>query len=88
MIINIDKYNNVLSKDQQDALVKAATEAGTWETNLVRDSEQSDLETLRADGMTITEVDKSEWVEAAQPVYDKFADTYDQNLISLIKALK
>ena len=67
---------------------KAAAEAGQWETNLVRDSEQEDLKKLAELGMTVTEVDKSLWIEAAQPVYEKFASSYDQNLIALINALK
>ena len=88
LIMNVDAYNNRLSDEQVEALTQAAAEAGAWETNLVEESEQSDLEELAAAGMTITEVDKSAWEEAAQPVYEMFADTYDQNLISLIQGLK
>ena len=88
LIMNVDAYNNRLSDEQVEALTQAAAEAGAWETNLVEESEQSDLEELAAAGMTITEVDKSAWEEAAQPVYEMFANTYDQNLISLIQGLK
>lgn len=88
LIMNTGKYDSELSDAQKEAIDKAAAEAGTWETNLVKDAEQEDLAALKEAGMTITEVDKSEWVEAAQPVYDKFADTYDQDLISKILALK
>lgn len=88
LIMNVDAYNNRLSDEQVEALTQAAAEAGAWETNLVEKSEQSDLKELAAAGMTITEVDKSAWEEAAQPVYEMFADTYDQNLISLIQGLK
>ncbi len=88
LIMNVDKYDSVLSDAQKEAVDRAAEEAGTWETNLVRDAEQEDLAALKEAGMTITEVDKSAWVEAAQPVYEKFADTYDQDLIARILELK
>lgn len=88
LIINVDKFNNVLSADQAAAVTKAAEDAGVWETKQVRDSEDSDLEELRNLGMTVTEVDSAEWAEAAQPVYEKFADKYDQDLINKIMALR
>lgn len=88
LIMNTNLYDNKLSEEQLAAVVKAAEEAGTWQTNLVKDSEQSDLQTLRDAGMVVTEVDKDLWVEAAQPVYDKYKDVYDQDLIALITALK
>lgn len=88
LIINVDTYNDELSDEQVEAITLAAEEAGTWQTNLVKESEQTDLEELAASGMTVTEVDKSVWEEAAQPVYEMFADSYDQNLISLIQGLK
>ena len=88
LIINVDKYNNVLSDAQREAVVKAAREAGLWETDQVRGSEDSDLATLREKGMTVTEVDPNEWSEAAQPVYEKFAEKFDQDLIARIQALR
>ena len=88
LIMNVDTYNNTLSDEQVEAVTKAAAEAGAWETNLVKESEQSDLAALEEAGMTITEVDKAVWEEAAQPVYEMFKDTYDQDLIAKIQALK
>ena len=52
------------------------------------DEVRETLSDLGVSGMTVTEVDKSLWIEAAQPVYEKFASSYDQNLIALIAALK
>lgn len=88
LIMNVKDYTEKLTPEQVEAVTKAAAEAGQWETNLVRDSEQEDLKKLAELGMTVTEVDKSLWIEAAQPVYEKFASSYDQNLIALIAALK
>ena len=88
LIMNVNDYTEKLTPEQVEAVTKAAAEAGQWETNLVRDSEQEDLKKLAELGMTVTEVDKSLWIEAAQPVYEKFASSYDQNLIALIAALK
>lgn len=88
LIMNVKDYTEKLTPEQVEAVTKAAAEAGQYETNLVRDSEQEDLKKLAELGMTVTEVDKSLWIEAAQPVYEKFASSYDQNLIALIAALK
>lgn len=88
LVMNIKDYDETLSENQVAAVEKAAAEAGAWQTNLVEESEKSDLEALKAAGMTITEVDKAVWSEAAQPVYERFADVYDQDLIALISSLK
>lgn len=88
LIMNVDLHDNTLSDAQREAVIKAAGEAGSWQTNLVKESEQNDFAALKEAGMTITEVDKNAWVEAAQPVYEKFADSYDQDLIAKINALK
>ena len=85
--INPSLYNDKLSDAQREALTKAAAEAGMWQTDLIKNNEEAEFEELAELGMTVTEVDMDEWIEAAQPVYEQFAEDYDMDLVAKIQAL-
>ena len=76
----------MVSAFERDADPESALQA-LEHRNLALQRERAEA-ALKEAGMTITEVDKALWVEAAQPVYEKYKDIYDQDLIARINALK
>jgi TRAP-type C4-dicarboxylate transport system substrate-binding protein len=57
---------------------------------VIRDNELRMLEDLKAWGMTVTTVDKEVFVNAMQPVYDKFYQEHPnwKEMVEKIKASK
>ena len=74
-----------LTPEQQEILAKAAYEAGEYQRELIRSTEQDHLDTLRNAGVSITEdVDKQAWKDTTTYIYDKFADEIDADLVAMI----
>jgi tripartite ATP-independent transporter DctP family solute receptor len=72
LIMSLRKFNE-FSKEQQDALLKAAKEAGEYERQLALKADQEEIEIIRAAGVQIdTFTDVAVWIAAVQPVYKQF----------------
>ncbi|MDW7675292.1 MAG: TRAP transporter substrate-binding protein [Bacillota bacterium] len=73
VLINDKKFNS-LSENQQRALLEAATEAGEWYTQQVKDKLDEVVIAMEAEGATIHEVDVKEFVEIMFNAADKLED--------------
>lgn len=67
-----------LSDAQKEAFDKAAEEAKTYQRDYSRNYNKDAIATMKEAGVTVTEVDKEVWKEAASVVYDK-ADSLGLN---------
>ena len=85
--INSNTYN-ALTPDLQQ-LIKDTCMNVSAELFDVSEQMQQDAEVAMAGkGITFYDVDKTEWMEAMQPVYQEFSEKYGSELIDSIKALK
>jgi tripartite ATP-independent transporter DctP family solute receptor len=72
LIMSLSKFDE-FPKDVQDALLKAAKEAGDYEREISLQAEKKDIETIRAAGVQVDDLaDINEWMAAVQPVYQVF----------------
>lgn len=62
----------------QKLFLEAALKAAAFERNIIRDNETKQLKELKDRGMVVDTVDKSLFVEAMAPVYDKFSQKYPE----------
>jgi len=77
---------NALSKEDQDAVLKAATEASAFSRETVRASDNKLLEEMKAKGAKVNMIDKEPLKKATKSVYDKAAGVYTKELVdSVIK---
>lgn len=61
-----------LNKEQQQAMIEAANEAGEIGTQLAKDSIEEDIAFMKEEnGLEVIEIDKEKWVNAAQPVHEQ-----------------
>jgi tripartite ATP-independent transporter DctP family solute receptor len=75
-----------LSPEHQTALEEAAIEAGIFEREVVQRMDKELLDELEAEGMQVVrEIDSAPFIEAVQPVYDKYSEVFGQDLIDKIK---
>jgi TRAP-type C4-dicarboxylate transport system substrate-binding protein len=70
------KKFKALDAQHQQALLDAALKAAAYERKLIRDNEAKQLASLKEQGMVVSEVNKSVFVEAMAPVYDQFGKKY------------
>jgi TRAP-type transport system periplasmic protein len=76
-------------KELQDALLEAAKEAGDYERQVVQRMDNEYLSELSAKGMEVIETPNIQpFIDAVQPVYEKYADKFGQDLIDSIKNTK
>jgi tripartite ATP-independent transporter DctP family solute receptor len=81
--IVIDKnFLEKLPEELKTIVLEKASEAGVYAQKLDADGLVETLEALKAEGMTIVEVeDKASFVEALQPLYDEYSDQIGQDII-------
>jgi len=77
---------NKLSENQRKAVEEAAKEATEFENALVAEQEEALLKSLQEQGMKLIEVDTTAFSEKVQPVLEKFAARYGQELYDSIIA--
>ena len=86
VIITDDAWNK-LSADQQDILMAAGEEASKYNRSISEEKEKEVLEQLKADGVTIIEVeDITPWQEAVKPVIEeniKGLEDYYQQIVDM-----
>ena len=78
-----------LSPAQQKIITSAAKEAIDWQREFSTKKDQEYWKLIEDTGkIKITEVDRTEFMKATKPVYDKFASVVGQDNIDKINALK
>jgi tripartite ATP-independent transporter DctP family solute receptor len=75
LTMSLKKFNG-LKPEQQKILLDAALKAAAFERKLIRDNEAKQLEDLKNQGMVVDQVDKTLFIKAMAPVYDKFCKEY------------
>jgi len=73
-----------LTDAQKDIFTKAAIEGRDYERGLIKEQTDKQIDDLKAKGMTITEVDKSLFQKATEPVYKQFEAEFGKDLIQKI----
>lgn len=84
LLISQDFFNK-LAPEVQTAIKEAAIEARDFERQTLDDMNKSILEEIKANGMEINEVDKAPFIEAVQPVYEKFSGQIGADLIKQVQ---
>ena len=87
LLISADLFNS-LTAEQQEGVKKAAAEACTYQREQAGEFNQNKLDTLKENGITIAEVDKSSFQEATQSVYDDYQSQYGAQLDEIRAMLK
>lgn len=81
-----EKTWNKLTDDQKDILRQAAKETQTYNRESIQAAEDEIMESFDELGVTVVEVpDKSEWINAVQPVYEKFGS---EEVLALLKRIQ
>jgi len=70
------KKFNALKPEYQQVMLAAALQAAAYERKLIRDNEAKQLAALKEQGMVVSEVEKTAFVEAMAPVYEQFGKKY------------
>ncbi|ASM75505.1 solute-binding protein (plasmid) [Pseudosulfitobacter pseudonitzschiae] len=87
--LNVDAWND-LSESQQAAVKEAAAEAEAFGWGLLADATSKDFETMRENGMTVTEEVPSEFATAltaaAQPFIDQWLEETGERAQSIMSA--
>jgi tripartite ATP-independent transporter DctP family solute receptor len=87
VLMSLKRFNG-LSKTQQAALQRAATEAAAFERSELASQDEEGLALLRKNGVTITMPDPTSFALAAEPVRASFADKTDPELLRKIVETK
>lgn len=85
LMINEDTYNN-FSDDQKKWFNEAAEYGKMQERKISKEFDTRARTSLEKQGVTFTDVDKAEWIQAVMPVYDNDAIGIDRELLDKIKA--
>lgn len=67
-------YFEKLPADIKKALTESADEAGNFMTNIIQQAEKETIEKMKKEGVTVIEVDKKLFREAAKPTYTHFPE--------------
>ena len=79
IMINADVWKS-LSAEEQNAINEAAIEAGEYHEQIRDESINKMIEDMEAKGVTVIEVDNTEWIEATKPVAEKWMDSWGQEV--------
>lgn len=78
-----------ISPDQQKIIKEAAKEAIEWQRKYSTEKDEEYWKLIKDSGkIKVIEVDRSEFMEATKPVYEKFASMVGQDNIDKVNALK
>lgn len=75
-----------LSAEEQEAIETAAANASVKCRELDDQAEEAAIELLEEEGMEVSEIDAAAFVEAVQPVWTYYTDTYGDEAVALIEA--
>lgn len=87
IVVMSKSYLESLPQEYQDAIIQAGKDMMQYERELWFSQEEDAMTALKDAGVTVTEVDKAEWIAAAQKVWDNFRDVVGQENIDKIQAL-
>ena len=76
---------NKLSDEHKQAIKAAAEEARDYERELIKKMDNELMADLVAKGVKITEVDKTEWAAAMQPVYQEYEKAIGAETIEKVR---
>ena len=74
-----------LSDSDKEILEMAAINAQKTDRDLISRQTEDYIEKLKEEGMTITYPDLEEFKDATSSIYDSFADTYNKELLDMIR---
>ncbi|WP_134704712.1 TRAP transporter substrate-binding protein [Ammoniphilus sp. YIM 78166] len=89
-VVNLNTFNS-MSPDQQKAMQEAAKETSDWIVQQLIEVDKKSLEGLKAKGAQVDEqIDVDAFVEAVQPVYEKYAqkDPLIKEFIEAVEKIK
>lgn len=78
------EFYDGLTEEQQTIVTEAAKEAGKYQRELIREESAQHLQSLKDEGMTVTEITpeaRQEMKEIVQPVIDKYAEEIGKDLV-------
>ena len=78
-----DNFWNSLTDEQKAIIEECSREARDYTRKINQESEAENLEICKNAGMEVNEVDKAAFIEAVQPVWEKFEATYGTELVEL-----
>lgn len=87
IVVMSKSYLESMPQEYQDAIIQAGKEMMQYERELWFSQEEEALSALKDAGVTIAEVDKTEWMDSAKKVWDNFSDIVGQENIDKIQAL-
>ena len=79
VMMNADVWNS-LSAEEQTAFNEAVVEAGEYHKELRDESINKMIEDMEAKGVTVTELDITEWMDATKPVAEQWMDNWGQEV--------
>jgi TRAP-type transport system periplasmic protein len=88
LLLMADKAYNGLPKDIQKIFDDTALECATYERNLLRDTEQKQIDELKAKGMQVITPSKKPFQDASESVYKEFETQFGKDLLDKIRATK
>ena len=89
LLINKDFWEKKLTDEQRKIFTEAELKARKWEREYSMENEKKLVESLKAQGMEVTEPDKAKFFEAVQPFYKEFEEKVGKEAIQkLIDAQK
>ncbi|MFC5713181.1 TRAP transporter substrate-binding protein [Thalassorhabdus alkalitolerans] len=85
LVISEEVYNS-MPEDLQEILREVAQEGAELEREIVQRMEEEYIESLKDEGMEVIEdVDLEPFIDAVQPVYEKYSDVFGEDLIESIQ---
>lgn len=87
VLMSLKRFNG-LSKTQQVALQRAATEAAAFERSQLASQDEEGLQLLRKNGVVVTTPDRTSFAAAAESIRDSFAEKTDPKLLRQIVETK
>ena len=85
-VIRQDIWDKLSDEDKQ-ILEIAAINAQKTDRELIKQQTEDYIEKLQDEGMTITYPDLEEFKQTTSSIYDSFADTYNKELLDLIRKM-
>jgi tripartite ATP-independent transporter DctP family solute receptor len=86
MLVTNYKWFQGLSPELRSVLIKAAMDAGDYQSDLQLKSAASDMELLKKNGMVITEVNKAEFAEKTKDTWKEFEPLFGKGFYEKVKA--
>ena len=89
LLINKDFWEKTLSDEQRKIFTEAELKARRWQREFCIDIEKKLVDSLKEQGMEVSQPDKAKFFEAVQPVYKEFEEKVGKEAIQkLIDAQK